>query len=88
MAKIAPAIRGVKTRGIVAPIPGPVKNAFGVIEAAPMLLIDAETDQGVTGRAYIFAYVKLTLKPLAHLIEEIGRKLRQTETGSGGSILP
>src|SRR5437762_2343151 len=75
MAKTCPAIRGVKARGIVAPIPRPVKNAFGVIEAAPMLLIDVETDQDITGRAYIFAYAKLTLKPLAHLIEEIGREL-------------
>jgi mandelate racemase len=39
------------------------------------VLIDVETDQGVTGRSYIFAYAKLTLKPLVHLIEEIGRDL-------------
>src|SRR4029077_6586073 len=32
-------------------------------------------DQGVTGRSYIFAYAKLTLKPLVQLIEEIGRDL-------------
>jgi mandelate racemase len=41
----------------------------------PLVLIDVETDQGVTGHAYIFAYSKLTLKPLVHLIEEIGREL-------------
>src|SRR3954467_15894747 len=69
------AIRGVKARPLVAPISRPVKNAFGVIEAAPLVLIDIETDQSVTGRSYIFAYSKLTLKPLVHLIEEIGREL-------------
>jgi mandelate racemase len=68
-------IRGVKARAIVAPISRPVKNAFGVIEAAPLVLIDVETDQGVTGHSYIFAYAKLTLKPLVLLIEEIGRDL-------------
>ena len=57
------------------PIARPVKNAFGVIDAAPLVLIDVETDQGVTGHSYIFAYAKLTLKPLVHLIEEIGREL-------------
>jgi mandelate racemase len=41
----------------------------------PLVLIDVETDQGVTGHAYIFAYTNLTLKPLMHLIEEIGREL-------------
>ena len=75
MSKTVPAIRGVKARAIVAPISRPVKNAFGVIEAAPMVLIDVETDSGVTGHAYIFAYTKITLKALTHLVEEIGREL-------------
>jgi mandelate racemase len=69
------AIRSVKARAVVAPISRPVKNAFGVIEAAPLVLIDVATDQGITGRSYIFAYAKLTLAPLVHLIEEIGRDL-------------
>src|SRR6266478_5799624 len=70
-----PAIRSVKARAIVVPLKRPVKNAFGIIEAAPLVLIDVVTDQGVTGRSYIFAYTKMTLKPLVHLIEEIGRDL-------------
>ncbi len=75
MSKSVPAIRSVNARALVVPISRPVKNAFGVIEAAPLVLIDVETDQGVTGHSYIFAYAKLTLKPLVHLIEEIGREL-------------
>jgi mandelate racemase len=75
MSTTTPAIRSVKTRAVIAPISRPVKNAFGVIEAAPLVLIDIVTDQGITGRSYIFAYAKLTLKPLVHLIEEIGRDL-------------
>ena len=75
MSKSVPAIRSVKARGLVVPIARPVKTAFTTIDAAPMVLIDVETDQGVTGRSYIFAYARLTLKPLVHLIEEIGREL-------------
>ncbi len=75
MSATVPAIRGVKARAVVAPISRPVKNAFGVIEAAPLILIDVDTDQGITGRSYIFAYSKITLRPLVHLIEEIGREL-------------
>jgi len=75
MSTTTPAIRSVKARAVIAPISRPVKNAFGVIEAAPLVLIDVETDQGVTGRSYIFAYEKLTLKPLVHLIEQIGSDL-------------
>jgi mandelate racemase len=76
MSATTPAIRGVKARSVIAPISRPVKNAFGVIEAAPLVLIDVETDQGITGRSYIFAYAKLTLAPLVHLIEQIGRDLK------------
>src|SRR5258705_12414239 len=68
-------IRSVKARAVIAPISRPVKNAFGVIEAAPLVLIDVATDQGITGRSYIFAYARLTLAPLVHLIEEIGHDL-------------
>src|SRR6201990_2769839 len=75
MSAVTPAIRGVKARAVVTPISRPVKNAFGVIDVGPLVLIDVETDQGVTGRSYIFAYAKLTLKPLVYLIEEIGREL-------------
>jgi mandelate racemase len=82
MTATTPTIRGVKARAVIAPISRPVKNAFGVIEAAPLVLIDVETDQGITGRSYIFAYAKLTLAPLVQLIEQIGRDL------SGRAIAP
>jgi mandelate racemase len=82
MNKTIPAIRSVKARAVVAPIARPVRNAFGVIEAAPLVLIDVATDQGVTGRSYIFGYSRVTLKPLVLLIEEIGRDLE------GKSVTP
>ncbi|WP_076857762.1 enolase C-terminal domain-like protein [Bradyrhizobium mercantei] len=75
MSQTVAAIRGVKARSVVVPLKRPVKNAFGVIDSGPLVLIDVETDQGVTGRSYIFAYSNLTLNPLCHLIEEIGREL-------------
>ena len=75
MSTSVPAIRSVTARGLMVPISRPVKNAFGVIDAAPLVLIDVETDQGVTGRAYIFAYARLTLRPLVQLIEDVGSGL-------------
>jgi mandelate racemase len=76
MSASAPIIRGVKARAVDAPISRPVKNAFGVIRSAPLVLIDVATDQGITGHSYIFAYTGLTLKPLVRLIEDIGSELR------------
>jgi mandelate racemase len=75
MSQTVPAIRSINARAVVAPLKRPVKNAFGVIDSGSLVLIDIETDQGVTGRSYIFAYTRLTLKPLVHLVEETGREL-------------
>src|SRR6185312_4630741 len=75
MSKSTPAIKSVKARAVVTPMARPLRNAFGVIDVAPLLLIDVATDQGITGRSYLFAYSKVTLKPFVHLIEDIGRDL-------------
>ena len=75
MSKSTPAIKSITARAVVTPMARPVKNAFGVIDVAPLLLIDVATDQGITGRSYLFAYSKVTLVPFVHLVEEIGREL-------------
>src|ERR1700694_4560364 len=75
MSAATPTIRGITARAVDAPISRPVKNAFGVIRSAPLVLIDVATDQGITGRAYIFAYTRLTLAPLVRLISDIGGEL-------------
>lgn len=68
-------IRGITARAVDVPISRPVKNAFGVIRSAPLVLIDVMTDQGITGRSYIFGYAPLTLKPLVQLIDDLGADL-------------
>lgn len=68
-------ISGITARAVDAPISRPVRNAFGVIRSAPLVLIDVLTDQGITGRSYIFGYAPLTLKPLVQLIGDIGADL-------------
>ena len=66
MSKSTPAITSVHARAVLTPMARPVKNAFGVIDVAPLLLIDVTTDQGITGRSYLFAYSKVTLRPFVH----------------------
>src|SRR5258708_16905052 len=68
-------IRDVKVRAVNAPLKRPVRTAIGAIPTAPLVLIDVATDQGVVGRAYLFAYTLAALAPLARLVDEIGRAL-------------
>jgi mandelate racemase len=68
VSKHVPAIRSVRARAVVVPLKRPVKTALGAFSTGPLVLIDVETDQGITGHAYILAYANLTQKPLVHLI--------------------
>jgi mandelate racemase len=45
------------------------------IRAAPLLLIDLETEQGVTGRAYLFCYVPAAAAAIASLMREVERQV-------------
>lgn len=64
-------IRSVTARAVVAPLARPLRTASGEIPAAPLLLIDVATDEGVTGCAYLFAYTTVTLRALRALVEDI-----------------
>ena len=37
----------------------PLQTSGGAVGSAPLVLIDLETEEGVTGRSYIFAYTPL-----------------------------
>ena len=64
----SPTIRNVRARAVRVPLQRPIKTAVGEIPAAPLVLIDVETEEGVRGRAYVFGYTPLVLKPLVGLV--------------------
>ena len=68
-------IAEVAARAVVAPLKRPVRTAVGTIPAAPLVLIDLRTREGVVGRAYLFGYTPLALAPLVRLVESIGEEL-------------
>jgi mandelate racemase len=45
-------------------------TSAAVVRAAPLLLVDLETHDGVTGRTYVFCYRRSAVRPLAALIED------------------
>jgi mandelate racemase len=48
----------------------------GAIRAAPLLLIDLETEEGVTGRSYLFCYLRAAAPALATMVAEVERLVR------------
>ena len=69
-------IAEVAARAVVAPLKRPVRTAVGTIPAAPLVLIDLRTREGVVGRSYLFGYTPLALAPLVRLVESIGEELK------------
>jgi len=45
----------------------------GVITRAPLLLIDLETEEGVTGRSYLWCYFPAAMPAIAKILEEVAR---------------
>lgn len=69
MATSPPKIRSLRATPVNVPLARPHPTASGVVSSAPLVLMDLETDQGLTGHAYVFCYTPIALKPIADLIE-------------------
>src|SRR5471030_214813 len=58
----------------------PMKHALGTsrasLRAAPLLLVDVETEEGITGRAWLFCYVPAAASAIASFLVEIERLVK------------
>jgi len=72
-------IREIRVRAVAAPMKRPLATSTGKLTVAPLVLIDLETDTGVTGRAYLFAVGRHNLAPIAKLVEAMGEMLKGDE---------
>jgi mandelate racemase len=68
-------IRSLKARAVNVPLERPIRTAVGTIPAAPLVLLDILTEEGITGRAYVFGYTPVTLAPLARFLDNIADTL-------------
>ena len=62
------------------PVEVPMNHALGtsraMIRAAPLMLVDLETEEGVTGRAYLFCYVRAAAVGIAGIAAEVERLVK------------
>ena len=71
-----PVLRALRARPLLVPFRIPPASASGAMPTAPIVALDLETEQGVTGHAYLFAFTPAALKPLVAMIEGIGEMTR------------
>jgi mandelate racemase len=75
-------VAALRARPVSVPLDPPVQTASGRIGAAPLVLIDLVTEEGVTGRSYVFCYTPVALGAVADLIS------RLEELVKGAAVAP
>lgn len=68
-------IRDLRARAVEAPLERPIRTASGELPSAPLVLLDVMTEEGVTGRSYLFAYTPVTLRSLVALFDDLAPEL-------------
>jgi mandelate racemase len=64
-------IRALKTVGVAVPMAYMLGTSRGAISKAPLLLIDLETEEGVTGHAYLWSYFPEAMPAIASILRVV-----------------
>jgi len=75
-------LRAIRARGVNVPMKLPLGTSAGTLRSAALLLVDVETEEGVTGRSYLFCYLPAAAPAIAAMLGEIER------TAKGDAIAP
>jgi len=66
-------VRAVRATPVEVPLNFVLGTSATAIRRAPLLLIDLETEQGVTGRSYVFCYLRAAAPAIMSLLDEVER---------------
>ena len=69
-------IRSLRARALSAPMTYVLGTSAASVRAAPLVLLDLETHEGITGRAYQFCYVPAAARALSPLLDDVQEALR------------
>jgi mandelate racemase len=73
---VAPTLRAIRSVPVEVPMSYALGTSRGTITKAPLLLIDLETEEGVTGRSYLWGYFPAAMPAIASILEESARVLK------------
>jgi mandelate racemase len=64
-------IRSLRTVAVSVPMKRPLGTSAVTVRSAPLLLIDLETEEGITGRTYLFCYLPLGARLIGSVLQEM-----------------
>src|ERR1051326_9409815 len=63
-------LRDVSTFAVEVPMTYPLGTSAATLNRAPLLLVDLQTEQGVTGRVYVFCYLPSVARAIDAVLRE------------------
>ncbi|MGI9479880.1 MAG: enolase C-terminal domain-like protein [Hyphomicrobiaceae bacterium] len=69
-------VRSISARAVVLKLKRPVVARIATLEDWPMILIDLETEEGITGRSYLEPYIVKSMRYLVPALEDLGELLK------------
>jgi mandelate racemase len=68
-------INSIAARAVLVPMSRSLRTASGDVPAAPLVLVDVQTNEGIVGRSYAFAYTPLMLRALVQFLSDVAPEL-------------
>lgn len=65
------AIRNIRAVGVLVPMNYVLGTSAAAVRSAPLLLVDVETEEGVTGRSYLFCYLPAAAPAITTVLGEV-----------------
>jgi mandelate racemase len=69
-------VRAVRATPVEVPLNFVLGTSADVLRQVPLVLVDVETEEGITGRGYLFGYVRAAAFAIVKLIEEIDTRTK------------
>lgn len=69
-------VRGIHAVGVKVPMTYVLGTSAQAVREAPLLLVDVETEEGVTGHAYQFCYLPAAAPAVSVMLEEVARTVK------------
>jgi mandelate racemase len=69
-------LRAIRATGVEVPLKLPLGTSAGTLRSAALLLIDLETEEGVTGHSYLFCYLPAAAPAIAAMLGEVERGVK------------
>src|SRR4030095_9055115 len=63
-------IRAVRTAAVHVPMKRPLGTSARRMDTAPLVLIDVDTEEGISGRAYVFCYLRAATPAVEAILSE------------------